>query len=71
METNPSEQLLEFIQSEVGVPVSRETPMDDLGLDSLELLNLQLECGNRCGKHIPDEMQGKLLTVGDLVNFFS
>ena len=71
MATDTSERLLDFIQAEIGSPVSRETPMDALGLDSLEMLDFQLECEKRFGKHIPDEMQGKLITVGDLADFFS
>lgn len=71
MEANTSERLLDFIQSEIGSPVSRETPMEALGLDSLEILDFQIECEKKFGKHIPDEVQGKLLTVGDLADFFS
>ncbi len=73
--STPSGQLaqtpLEFIQSQVDVPVSSETSLGDLGLDSLELLDLQLECEKQFGKRITDAQQAQLHSVGDLANFFS
>lgn len=71
MEKNSSQRVLEFIQSQVDLPITRETTLDSLGFDSLELLELQLECGNHFGKHVPDKVQNSLYTVGDLVDFFS
>lgn len=73
MEAHTSKQLLtplEFIQSQVDGPVTAETSLDDLGMDSLEMLNLQLECQEQFGKTISDAQQAELLTVGDLANFF-
>jgi acyl carrier protein len=73
METNTSAKLLtplEFIQSQVEEPVTADTPLEELDLDSLELLNLQVECQAQFGKSIPDRTQAELHTVGDLASFF-
>lgn len=73
MEANPSKQFLtpmEFIQEQVCSPVTSEMSLDELGMDSLELINLQLECQEQFGKRIPDAKQAELHTVGDLANFF-
>jgi acyl carrier protein len=71
METHTANRVLDFIQTQVESPVTPDTPLDELDLDSLELLNLQLECQNEFGKSIPDAKQAELQTVGDLASFFS
>lgn len=71
METSTAEQVLEFIRSHAGSMANIETPLDGLGMDSLEFLNFQLECQEKFGKKITDQKQSELHTVGDIVNFFS
>lgn len=71
METNTAQSVLDFIEFQLDKAVAREMSLDALGLDSLELLDLQLECEKRFGKHVPDALQGKFSTVGDFADFFS
>lgn len=52
------------------MPVTPEMPLDDIGMDSLELLSLQLECQEQFGKRITDAQQAELHTVGDLASLF-
>lgn len=73
MEAHSSKQLLtplEFIQDQACMPVTPEMPLDDIGMDSLELLSLQLECQEQFGKRITDAQQAELHTVGDLASLF-
>ncbi len=42
---------------------------DDLGLDSLDLIELQMTLEGQFQVEIPDEQAGKFLTVQDIVEF--
>lgn len=70
METYTADIVLEFIVSEIGQNVSREAPLDSLGLDSLETLELILACEKKFHGRISDEMQERIFTVGDLADAF-
>ena len=73
METDRTDGVLtplEFIREQTGRACDASDAIEELGLDSLELLELQLECEKRFGKRISDEQQAMLLTVGDLADAF-
>lgn len=72
METHTADFVLEFIRAEAGnQEIVRETPLDSLGLDSLELLDLLLACEVRFRGKISDEMQDRIYTAGDLADAFA
>ena len=68
MPTNTS--VLEFIQGQLDMEVNSHDSLDSLGLESLELLDLQLECEKRFERHISPETYNSMHTVGDLANAF-
>lgn len=55
-----------IVEREAGFAVSDSTSLEELGLDSLEFLELLLTLQNETGKAIPDERVALLMTVGDL-----
>lgn len=66
-----SEKVLAVIARETGQTVTDQTSLDDLGLDSLEFLDLLLALGRETGKEIPDETVAGLKTVGDLAREYA
>jgi acyl carrier protein len=42
---------------------------DDLGLDSIDLLNIASEVAERTGFEIPESEMSRLHSVGDLIDF--
>ena len=42
---------------------------EDLGADSLDVVDLVMSCEEEFGIEIPDEQVEKIKTVGDIVNF--
>ena len=66
-----SEKLLTVIERETGQIVTEETPLDDLGVDSLEFMDLVLMLANETGKDVPDAKLGEMQTVGDLLREFA
>lgn len=44
---------------------------DDLGLDSLDAVELSMAIEEETGKEIPDEEFQKFITVEDLINFLN
>lgn len=44
---------------------------DDLGLDSLDAVELSMAIEKETGKEIPDEEFQKFITVEDLINFLN
>ena len=42
--------------------------IDDLGADSLDSVELIMECEKECKIAIPDDLSEKVSTVGDLIN---
>lgn len=79
METNSPDRVLtplEFIRQQyhetVGdLRIGADDQLSDIGLDSLELLELQLSCERHFGKHISDAEQSQIHTVQDLADAFS
>ncbi len=43
--------------------------LNDLGMDSLDAVELIMSLEEKLGVSIPDEMMDKLQTVGDVVNY--
>ncbi len=43
--------------------------IDDLGLDSLDMVELVMELEEECGVEIPDEDGEKLTTVGEAISY--
>ena len=43
--------------------------IDDLGLDSLDMVELVMELEEECGVEIPDEDAEKLTTVGEAISY--
>ena len=68
------EQILAGIRDVARVHLRREGPLDtqarlveDLGLDSLQLLTLAVEIENRFQICLDEEAEARIRTVGDLV----
>lgn len=55
------EQVIQAVEDETGQKVAAETPLSDLGLDSLEFLDLLVKIGN-----IPDAIAPHINTVHEL-----
>ncbi len=67
------EQLKEIIVDNLGIEsesVTLESHLqDDLGIDSLDAVELALQIEDELGVKIPDDAFAKMETVGDLVNY--
>ena len=63
--------ILEVIEQETGWPVDESTPLESLGVDSLEFLDLLLTIEKRTGIFIPQTGIGELHTIGDIVRMAS
>lgn len=57
----------DVIERELGLPVTEETALEDLPMDSLEFVDLLLSISNETGRSIPDSKVSELTTVGDIV----
>lgn len=55
-----------IIERETGKPVTEDTLLDALDVDSLEFMNLLLVLGDEFGKDVPFEKASELRTVADL-----
>ncbi|MCL6622375.1 MAG: acyl carrier protein [Syntrophobacterales bacterium] len=67
------EKVINIIVDKLGVDRSEVTPdavfVDDLGADSLDLVELIMAMEEEFGYEIPDEEAEKLRTVGDVISF--
>ena len=67
------ERAKEIIAKELEVDVKQVTPdakfIEDLGADSLDIVELVMELEEEFGLDIPDEEADKLKTVGDAMNY--
>ena len=43
--------------------------IDDLGADSLDIVELMMDLEEECGVTIPDEEATKMVTIGDLMKY--
>lgn len=66
-------KVISFIAEQAGKPVESLTESTslqaDLGLDSLDIMDLLLVLEEEYDMQIPDEELSKMQTIGDIVNF--
>ena len=67
------QRVKEIIVEQLGVNADQVTSeakfIEDLGADSLDIVELVMALEEEFGKEIPDEQAEKLLTVGDVVKY--
>ncbi len=67
------ERIREIIADQLGVEVDKVTPeakfIEDLGADSLDVVELIMAFEEEFGIEIPDEDAEKIQTVGDVINY--
>lgn len=67
------QRVKEIIVEQLGVNADQVTPeakfVEDLGADSLDIVELIMALEEEFGSEIPDEQAEKLLTVGDVVKY--
>src|SRR5688572_25596388 len=67
----PEQQIIALVAEQTGTDraeIDRSTTFDDLGTDSLDLVEIIVEAEDRLEVSIPDEQAAALRTVGDLVD---
>ena len=73
MTTFSEDRVKEIIAKELEVDVKQITPeakfIEDLGADSLDIVELVMALEEEFGLDIPDEDADKLKTVGDAMNY--
>lgn len=62
------EKVIDIVNEVLGVEASIEDTFDDLYADSLDLVDIIIECELEFGYPITDDKVQNLKTVGDLVN---
>lgn len=65
---NIEEKVINIVNEMLGVEASVEDTFDDLYADSLDLVEIIIECEQEFGYPIRDDKAQNLKTVGDLVN---
>jgi len=72
-ETDIATKVAGIIQVTLNVEASQVTPeakiIEDLGADSLDVVELVMKLEEEFGSQIPDEDAEKLTTVGDVVQY--
>ncbi|NPA41820.1 MAG: acyl carrier protein [Aquificae bacterium] len=67
------DRIKEIIADQLGVEQEKITPeakfVDDLGADSLDVVELIMAFEEEFGIEIPDEDAEKIQTVGDVINY--
>ena len=70
---NIEEQVKNIVVDQLGVSLDEVVPeasfVDDLGADSLDLVELVMVLEEEFGKEIPDEDAEKIQTVHDVINY--
>lgn len=65
------DKIVEILSEQLGIPQSKITLdsriVDDLGADSLDVVELLMQLEDATGKTVPDDEVTKIKTVGDLV----
>lgn len=64
-------RVINIINEELGVDAKSEDTFDDLYADSLDLVEIIIECEEEFGYLIRDDKAQNLKTVGDLVNLIT
>lgn len=65
------EKVIDIVNEVLGVEASIEDTFDDLYADSLDLVDIIIECELEFGYPITDDKAQNLKTVGDLVNLIT
>ena len=65
------EKVINIINEELGVDAKIEDTFDDLYADSLDLIEIIIECEQEFGYPIRDDKAQNLKTVEDLVNLIT
>ena len=72
---NVEEKVKNIIVEQLGVSPDAVVPeasfIDDLGADSLDLVELVMVLEEEFGQEIPDEDAGKIQTVQDAINYLN
>lgn len=67
------DKIQEMLAEQLSVDADKVTPeasiIDDLGADSLDVVEMLMELENEFGVNVPDEKAQELKTVGDIVKF--
>lgn len=61
-------RVINIINEELGIEATEEDTFEDLYMDSLDLVEIIIECEQEFGYPITDDKVQNLKTVGDLVN---
>ena len=61
-------RVINIINEELGIEATEEDTFEDLYMDSLDLIEIIIECEQEFGYPIRDDKAQNLKTVGDLVN---
>lgn len=65
------DKVAKMLAEQLGIPASKITPeskiVDDLGADSLDVVELLMTLEDETGKTIPDDEVAKIKTVGQIV----
>ena len=62
------EKVIDIVNDVLGVEASEEDTFEDLYMDSLDLVEIIIECEKEFSYPITDDKAQNLKTVGDLVN---
>ena len=62
------ERVIDIVNNILGVEATEEDTFEDLYMDSLDLVEIIIECEQEFGYPITDDKVQNLKTVGDLVN---
>lgn len=69
------EEIAKILSEQLGIPQSKITLesriVEDLGADSLDVVELLMQLEDTTGKTIPDDKVAAIKTVGDLVETLS
>ena len=72
-DNSPADRISKIIVEQLGVNEDQVKPeakfVEDLGADSLDIVELVMALAEEFGTEIPDEDAEKLLTVGDVTKF--
>ena len=72
-DNSPADRINKIIVEQLGVNEDQVKPeakfVEDLGADSLDIVELVMALEEEFGTEIPDEDAEKLLTVGDVTKF--
>ena len=62
------EKVIDIVNDVLGVEASEEDTFEDLYMDSLDLVEIIIECEQEFGYSITDDKVQNLKTIGDLVD---